>query len=325
MIVIQNSNQAVDITDWRRDEEFSEYPEGARDKTLLYCPTPALFAFLRENHRYLFKLSSPRYPEEFWVEVFAYQLGIEMDIPVPPTFVAYDSKKKQSGALIEWFLNPIPLLGNENFIPGGDYCQQYIPNFDRKKGKQHNFETVAQIFTNLNINFLQHKLDWQSYWAKTFLFDALIGNTDRHQDNWGIIVSPSSSTDHSNTKIRISPVFDNGSSMGREIFYNKLEHFKEDNNLEKYVNRGWHHMKWSINDTTPAGHLTMLKKFIHQYPEAQPIILDCLKKLGYNSFKPILDRLIAFNVPVKLTAERANFMLKLLQFRYQYLLRELEN
>jgi hypothetical protein len=29
---------------------------------------------------------------------------------------------------------------------------------------------------------------WLELWVKMFTFDALIGNTDRHQNNWGIIV-----------------------------------------------------------------------------------------------------------------------------------------
>src|SRR6266498_2244439 len=106
MEIIQPIDQPVNVTDWLQDEEFAQYPEGARDKTLLYCPNPSPFDFLKADHRYLFKRSSPRYPEQFWTEILAYRLGAHMDIDVPPAFVAYDSKKNQSGALIEWFLNP---------------------------------------------------------------------------------------------------------------------------------------------------------------------------------------------------------------------------
>lgn len=37
MEIMQSIDQAVEIADWPRDEEFATYPEGARDKTLLYC------------------------------------------------------------------------------------------------------------------------------------------------------------------------------------------------------------------------------------------------------------------------------------------------
>lgn len=321
MKFLQSSNQPIDVSDWRRDEEFAEYPEGARDKTLLYCPSPPPYGFLKENHRYLFKLSSTRYPEQFWVEILAYLIGIQMDIPVPPAVAAFDSKKNQSGALIEWFLKPVTLLGgNETYIPGGDYCQQYIPTFDRKKGKQHNFETITQIFNELG------RSDWKNYWAKTFLFDALIGNTDRHQDNWGIILTPYLHPQNIDFKkiMRIAPVFDNGTSMGHEISSTKFKNYENNSNVERYVSKGRHHMKWSINDSMSMEHISMLKKFTKEYPETHQLMIECLNNINLEDFKTILDMLVAFDVPVRLTAERADFMLRLLQFRYQRLLHELE-
>ncbi|MCD6038942.1 MAG: hypothetical protein K0S27_342 [Gammaproteobacteria bacterium] len=44
-------------------------------------------------------------------------------------------------------------------------------------------------------------------------------------------------------KIRISPVFDNGTSMGHEIFPGKFKQYEDDNYLEKYVLKGRYHMK----------------------------------------------------------------------------------
>lgn len=322
MELIQLVDQAIDVSDWRRHEEFGEYPEGARDKTLLYCPSQAPYNFLKKDHRYLFKRSSHRYPEQFWAEILAYRLGAVMEISVPPTFVAYDSKKNLSGALIEWFLNPVTLLSDENYIPGGDYCQQYIPDFDRKKGKQHNFETVSQIFEDLSKKYIYFD-DWKNFWAKTFVFDALIGNTDRHQDNWGIILTPYYGI-LSSEKIRIAPVFDNGTSMGSEIPSNKFSYYDDNDNLKRYVLKGWHHMKWNISDMSPAGHIEMLKKFTTRYPETRQLMINSLGKIDAHTFKNILETLMAFDVPVRLTPERAAFMLRLLQFRHQHLLHELE-
>jgi len=327
METIQLTTQAVDVADWRRDEEFAEYPEGARDKTLLYCPLPKPYNFLKADHRYLFKRSSPRYPEQFWVEIIAYLLGIQMDILVPPAFVAYDSKQNQCGALIEWFLKTPGKLSRETYIPGGDYCQQYIPNFDRKKGTQHSFETVSQIFNDLTQRYPSFNINWHDYWAKVFVFDALIGNTDRHQDNWGIIATQTYIDNQppvSYEKMRISPVFDNGTSMGHEIFPNKFDLAKNQNRLEKYMSKGRHHMKWSLTDTDRINHCELLKKFIDKHPETRATIVDCLHKITYETLKNILDYLTSFDIPVKLTTERSEFMLKLLQFRHQRLLSELE-
>ena len=326
MEIIQPTGQPINVAEWRRDEEFAQYPEGARDKTLLYCPTPALFVFLKKGHRYLFKRSSPRYPEQFWAEVLAYRLGNHMDVDVPPAFVAYDSKEKQSGALIEWFLYPIGLLCYEVYIAGGDYCQQYLPDFDRKKGKQHNFETVSQIFEDLSKRYQTFTADWKNYWAKTFVFDAFIGNTDRHQDNWATIATLAYEKGNKTPtlkEMRISPVFDNGTSMGHEISPSKFMYYEENDHLEKYISKGWHHMKWNIS-SPQMGHVEMLQKYIDRFPETRQTMLNCLKKLTPQTMTTILNELVAFDVPVRLTPERATFMLKLLQFRHSHLLTELE-
>lgn len=313
---IQSIHEAVDVTDWLRDEEFAEYPEGAREKAIVYSPFPPLYPFLIGGHRYLFKLSSRRYPEQYWMEIIAYDLGVEMGVAVPPAFVAYDSKRNQSGALIEWFLAR-NLGERETYMPGGDFCQIYIPNFERKKGEQHNFQTIAQILNGL-ANSRPFRGSWKECWAKTLTFDALIGNTDRHQDNWGVILNVVSD------EMYMSPVFDNGTSMGHEITEEKLVTY-DDAAFDRYISRGAHHMKWDLSDPTRMRHVDMLKKLAIEFPEARQIMVDCLKRVSGETFARILNKLAAFDVPVRLSAERANFMLKLLQYRHQRLLSELEN
>lgn len=317
MTTIQPVDQPVNIADWRRDEEFKQYPEGARDKTLIYCPNIAPYGFLKVNHRYLFKMSSHRYPEQYWVEVLAYHIGTYMGIIVPPAFVAYDEHTNQSAALIEWFYSPL----KDTYTPGGDHFKRLLPDFDEKRGYQHNFETICKVFDELTYFY---KLDWQTYWAKALTFDALIGNTDRHQDNWGIIITKETDASNKVKEIRISPVFDNGTSMGHEIAPSKLQYFTTENRLETYVLKGKHHMKWELNDKNRIGHAEILVKIACSYPQTRQIMLDCLKRVNDKIFSKILNDLIKFDVPIKLTANRAYFMLKLLEFRHKRLLTKLD-
>lgn len=120
--------------------------------------------------------------------------------------------------------------------------------------------------------------------------------------------------------MRIAPVFDNGTSMGHEISPNKFNVF----NNEKYSSHGRHHIKWALSDAHSAGHLELLVKLVDMYPETRQIMLDCLKMINDEILTNILDELVSFNVPIKLSTERAAFMLKLLHFRYTRLLNELE-
>jgi hypothetical protein len=45
------------------------------------------------------------------------------------------------------------------------------------------------------------------------LFDVLIGNTDRHHENWGIMVL----RDQGRPRLHLAPSFDHASSLGREL------------------------------------------------------------------------------------------------------------
>lgn len=65
---------AVNISNWKKDDEFGIYPEGARDKTLLYSPALSFYEFLIPEHRYLYKRAFARHPDQFWTEIIAYKL-----------------------------------------------------------------------------------------------------------------------------------------------------------------------------------------------------------------------------------------------------------
>ena len=59
-------------------------------------------------------------------------------------------------------------------------------DFDRDRGTKHNLLDVERLMRALvNTGALVQK--WRQRWAEALLFDALIGNSDRHQDNWGLI------------------------------------------------------------------------------------------------------------------------------------------
>lgn len=306
MMIDQDIKEVVNVSEWRVDEEYRQYPEGARSKTLLYAPTIPPYSFLKSDFPYLFKLSSHRYPEQFWVEVFAYRFGREVGIEVPEAFVAINDNKDLSGALIEWFLEP----GSEISKPGGDFFVDYVPGFERKKGRQHNFETITRIYEDLAEKYPEIKGRWLKHWTRVFVFDALIGNTDRHQDNWVVILN---NREHS---IRFAPAFDNGTSLGHEIRQEKFQLAKDKNWLEVYISRGCHHIRWRLDDANPAGHFELLEKICMQYPESKQEIFDFLLSVKFDNIMRLIDELCLFEVPVRLSQERGAFILTLIKARY---------
>ncbi|MBF0372054.1 MAG: hypothetical protein HQL39_01400, partial [Alphaproteobacteria bacterium] len=174
----------VSLIDWSPDEDFPVFPQGSRPKKTVIAPTVGLPDFLVPGHRYIFKYSVGRHPVQFWSEVIAYELGKLVGVVVPPAFVAIDGDGKP-GALIEFFYGHPGSGTNLRYVHAKDYLTRLIPGFDEKKGREHNLMTNMRLCL-----FFEGKGALRGsiiFWAKTLVFDALIGNTDRHQENWGFL------------------------------------------------------------------------------------------------------------------------------------------
>lgn len=87
--------------------------------------------------------------------------------------------------------------------------------------KGNNLYEVLLIMEN-NAYFKQIR-DLKIRFWDMFIVDALIGNNDRNEGNWGLIVDKETST------MRIAPVFDNGASFNSKASDNKLSAIYNDN------------------------------------------------------------------------------------------------
>lgn len=320
----QRPHQIIDIADWPIHGDYEVFPVGARDKSLRVCPTPAPYSFCLPGHKYLFKEAiksvrdpnQPRHPDQYWAEVIAFRIGRLMGIPVPPAFVAYNSITGEPGTIIEWFIGYNRGI-SERYSAGGDHMQAMIEGYDRKKGREHNLEAIVKLCRSLSIKGqLSHS--WREYWGLCLGFDAVIGNTDRHQENWGLI------WDDEERGVRLSPYFDNGTSLGHELNSHKMAHYMKDRRaLDAYINRGKHHMKWRASDGERLGLSDGVARYCQTYPQLIPLLRAGLQ-WDDESFDVILGLLTEFNIQSPLLPERAKFIAKLTARRKQLLLNLLE-
>lgn len=305
----------IDVASWREDEEWARYPEGARPKSAYFPPDGALPSFINPTRRYLFKRSAKRYPEQFWAEIAAYQIGCLLGVEVPPALPAINSARNQCGALIEWFYEDQAAL----YVPGGNFMQQAIPDFDREHGWKHNFHTIRVIFRALHRDNLVAS-DWVEDWIKMLLFDALCGNTDRHQDNWGLLIEWGA-----DGKLlgRLSPAFDNGTSLGNELSEAHQGKWSA-TDLRRYVNRGCHHMRWHIDDGTRLGHIGGARKIAELSPPKSPNMLMLLAAFDIRVLRGNLERLSALPMPIPLSEWRIGLICNLVQMRRDLLIEALK-
>lgn len=300
----------IDTTRWLRDEEYPIHPVGTREKQVVLCPDPAPYDFLIPRHRYLLKFSNPRAPSQFLSEVIAYRIGVVLNVPVPPSFQAHDGNEDSPAALIEFFIGK-PGDPPLELVHGGDYCERYMPGFERTKGRDHTLDLLLRIMQGEEEAGLVD--DHVLYGTKVFLFDAIIGNSDRHQDNWGILWR--STGDVAGRIGSMSPAFDNGTSLGYELLEDDLPSRIAHDRLANYVARGRHHLRAVAGERHGYGHVELIEKWLRRFPQTREPMAAMLGQASREGVAQTLDQLTQAPERAGISNIRLRFVLELLNYR----------
>lgn len=299
--------EVIDVTDWLVDDTHGIFPIGARDKQMLWSPAEAIPG-IKPNWPYLFKCSRPAYPDQFWMECIAYLIGSELGFDVPKALPAVQMDEDQiiCAALIEWFYDP----RTQNFVHAADFFQYQIPNFDNKKGTQHNLLHLKDICLELESG-LGLEQNWREWLCSLLVFDTLIGNTDRHQENWGVILS--SGFDYMGT---LSPLFDNGTSLGHERFPLKVAGWTEAQ-LESYVRGGEHHLRLHIDDPKMRlNHLGSIRMLVNE-SEQNKAFVQQIMQTDFAAMLAKLEYLCEIEIEIPLSKQRFDWISRLLLCRHK--------
>lgn len=148
------------------------------------------------------------------------------------------------------------------------------------------------------------------------MFDALIGNTDRHHENWGVIVRK----EHSEPHVELAPTFDHASSLGRELEETRRESLLAGNNyranVSTYAQRASSAIYLHAGDDKPLSTLVAFVELTKYTPNARNIWLDKLRDITEDSFKDCISR-----IPESiLSRQSGEFVYQLLLFNKNQLL-----
>ncbi|WP_145329057.1 HipA domain-containing protein [Paenibacillus xylanexedens] len=164
----------------------------------------------------------------------------------------------------------------ESLIEGADMIMEFDDSYDRQrlKGRKeiYSFDLLLRLFSQRNMLDDLYKM---------IIFDTLIGNTDRHQDNFGII------RDEVSSRITFAPFYDNSSSLGRELPERRIElMFKDKQMFDAYLfnKKASPQIRWgNIDNNTKLNFFTFLKEVIKVSPD--------IKKFASSLFKLSDDKI----------------------------------
>jgi len=99
-------------------------------------------------------------------------------------------------------------------VHGNELLGAREPGYDKNLKREHPRYTVDAVRgcvgdTAAPAGYPEiHSLNGFDVWAGYLVFDAWIANTDRHHENWGVLI------DRRDGSSRLAPSFDHGSSLG---------------------------------------------------------------------------------------------------------------
>ncbi len=175
-----------DFSLWKEYEGASE-GSGRSEKIWLVNPTNGDIG--------LFKFNKSEYTTEHLSEKLASELAQEINVGCAKVELGRYNSRKGS---LSYKINK----DDEILIEGIQLINKYYPYYDTETlydSQMEEYYSLEMILKSLE------QYSFKNEFLNILIFDFLIGNTDRHQNNWAIILK--------DKYTELCPLYDNGSSL----------------------------------------------------------------------------------------------------------------
>lgn len=256
------------------EPEWVINPEEMGGKTKFWYGKPD------DNTNWLFKYPRPN-TGEHWAE----KIAAEVAAVIGTTHAKVELAQFQGerGSVTESFAR-----GGRVLFHGNELLEITIENYDPTAKFHHSHHTLNNIWLALERIFERPEATEKAklLFAEYLVLDAIIGNTDRHHENWGLL--------RRQVKDRwrgfLAPSFDHASSLGRELRDERRDRLMVENRIGDYAERGRGAIYWSEDERYGPSPLELVRRVIRAYPDIfQPAILK-LEKFGKDSLSKIVNR-----------------------------------
>ena len=254
--------------------------------------------------RWLFK-----YPQEgtgqHWAEKIAAEVASTVQVEHARVELAEFEGKR--GSVTESFAPKGSALHH-----GNQMLATVVQNYDPDATFNQSSHTLTNILKVMDMdNVFGKPEEAKLRIADYMVLDALIGNTDRHHENWGIL----------RTRVddqwenKVAPSFDHASSLGRELQDVRREKFLVENRVGDYAEKGRGAIYWSEDEEHGPSPLALLRRAAQSRPALFRPALVKLERINESSMGDLVSR-----VPVCwMTRVAREFTIALMTYNHEQL------
>ena len=261
-------------------------PDDAADLPEALGTKPKFWYEDTDKRKTLFK-ERRRDSGEHWAEKISCEICRALGIP----HAEYD--------LAEWrgrkgVVTPSFVPKGARLVLGNELLARTIPGYQgvtRFRARQHTVRLVIAVLSFQSIGLPVRFAPPPGVSGPTDVFvgylmvDALIGNQDRHHENWGLVASPG-------LQITLAPTFDHASSLGRnerdEERTRRLNTRDRGSSIERYVERARSAFYLASASTQPLSTLAAFQEGTRIRPTAAAAWLARLRDVHMNDFQEIV-------------------------------------
>ena len=177
----------------------------------------------------------------------------------------------------------------EGLIHGNQLLQQTIRDYDPEKRYRQSYHTLENIRQTLGrvLGKSARAGNPELQFAEYLILDAVIGNTDRHHENWGVLWDSADAIQQG----VLAPSFDHASALGREIPDETRARRLKEGSVGAYAERGRGGIYWSEVDQRSPSPLDLVRRACDTYPEVFRPGLAKLARLEESNILGIVNRI----------------------------------
>lgn len=224
---------------------------------------------------YITKSAEKWYPHESVIEFLINRIGQVLGLRM--NNVKLVKVNTQIRFLSEYFLN----LSEEVMIHGAEVCGEYLEDIEFAKKIANDKKTARELFSFEFISeaiktvFPNNYEDLLTEFVKLIVFDAIVGNNDRHFYNWAIIrpIKKGGKLPY------FSPIYDSARGLiwnwSDEALKRHLKNYEQDGKkIDKYIKKA--SPRISIEGNANTNHFDLVAHIYTQYPKYQETINELL-------------------------------------------------